>query len=157
MQVPSMGSQQNKAHDKRSSPKQQQKRHQQLWKQYYKQPETFMVVPYTKELSESLKKVCNKHGVQVYFRAGNSIRSLLVALKDNDPILKKSGVIYRYKCDRVECNEEYIRESSRTFRERFKEHQKTPFLIYVLSNITILLYCHYRNLQHSGEGGPEPH
>ena len=56
--------------------------------------------------------------------------------KDQDPILKKSGVIYRYKCGRVDCNEEYIGESSRTFGERFKEHQKAPSPIYDHSNIT---------------------
>ena len=94
------------------------------------------VVPYTKGLIESLKKVCSKHGVQVYFRGGQIIRSLLVAPKDKDPILKKSGVIYRYKCDRVECDEEYIGESSRTFGERFKEHQKAPSPIYDHSNTT---------------------
>ena len=49
-----------------------------------------------------------------------------MAPKDKDPMLKKSGVIYRYKCHRVECDEEYIRKSSRTFGERFKEHQKAP-------------------------------
>ena len=44
--------------------------------------------------------------------------------------MKKSGVIYRYKCNRVECDEEYIGESARNFAERFKEHLKTPFPIY---------------------------
>ena len=70
-----------------------------------------MVVPYTKRLSESLKIGCRKHGVQVHFRGGNTIRSLLMAPKDKDPIIKKSGIIYRYKCDRVECDDEYIGES----------------------------------------------
>ena len=49
---------------------------------------------------------------------------------------EKSGVIYRYKCDRVECNEEYIGESSRTFGERFKEHLKPPSPIYDHFNTT---------------------
>ena len=49
--------------------------------------------------------------------------------KDKDPILKESGIIYRYKCDRVEYDEEYIAGSARTFAERFKEHQKAPSLI----------------------------
>ena len=49
---------------------------------------------------------------------------------------EKSGVICRYKCDRVDCDEEYIGESSRTFGERFKEHQKAPFSIYDHYNIT---------------------
>ena len=30
-----------------------------------------MVVPYFKGVSESLKKICGKHGVQVYFKGGN--------------------------------------------------------------------------------------
>ena len=68
-------------------------------------------------MSESLKKVCSKHGVQVYFKGGNTIKNLLMAPKDQDPIQKKSGVIYRYKCDRVECDEDCIGESSRAFGE----------------------------------------
>ena len=49
----------------------------------------YIVVPYYKGLSESLKRMCNKHGVQVYFKGGNTIRSLLMAPKDKDPMLKK--------------------------------------------------------------------
>ena len=98
-----------------------------------------MVVPYYKGVSESLKKICGKHGVQVYFKGGNTIKSLLVAPKDQDPILKKSGVIYRYKCGRVDCNEEYIGESLRTFGERFREHQKAPSPIYDHSNISLVI------------------
>ena len=94
------------------------------------------MVPYYKGLSESLKRTCNKYGVQVYFKGGNTIRSLLMAPKDKDPMMKESGVIYRYKCDRVECDEEYIGESSRTFGERFKEHQKAPSPIFDHYNTT---------------------
>ena len=74
-------------------------------------------------------------GVQMFFRGGVTIKNLLMAPKDQDPMLKKSGVIYRYKCDRVECDEEYMGQSSRTFGERFKEHQKAPSLIYDHYNI----------------------
>ena len=86
----------------------------------------YIVVPYYRGLSESLKKVCSKHGVQVYFKGGTTIKNLLMAPKDQYPIQKKSGAIYRCKCDRVECDEEYIGESSRTFGERFREHLKAP-------------------------------
>ena len=44
---------------------------------------TYMVVPYVKGLSESLENVCRKHGVQVYCKGGNTIKSLLMAPKDN--------------------------------------------------------------------------
>ena len=49
---------------------------------------------------------------------------------------EKSGVIYRYQCYRVECDEEYNGESSRTFGERFREHLKAPSSIYDYHNIT---------------------
>ena len=74
--------------------------------------------------------------MQVYFKGGTSIKKLLMAPKDKDPIQKKSGVIYRYKCDRVECDEDYIGESSRTFGERFREPLKAPFPIFDHLNIT---------------------
>ena len=74
--------------------------------------------------------------MQVYFRRGKTIKDLLVAPKDNDYITKRIGIIYRYNCDRLECDEEYIGESARTFGERFREHLKAPSPIYDHSNIT---------------------
>ena len=50
----------------------------------------YMMVTYYKGLSESLKRACSKHGVQVYFKRGITIKNLLVAPKDKTPILKKS-------------------------------------------------------------------
>ena len=38
----------------------------------------YTVVPYYKGMSESLKKICGKHGVQVYFKGGHTIKSLLM-------------------------------------------------------------------------------
>ena len=95
---------------------------------------SYMVVPYYQGHSESIKRSCKKYGVQVHFKGGLNIRNLLMAPKDKDHILKKSGVIYRYRCDRVECDEEYIGESTRTFTERFKEHLKAPSPIHDHSN-----------------------
>ena len=45
-------------------------------------------------------------------------------------------LIYGHKCDRVECDEEYIGESSRTSGERFKEHLMVPSPIFDHYNIT---------------------
>ena len=72
----------------------------------------------------------------MYFKGGTTIKNLLVNPKDKDPMMKKSGVIYSYKCGRVECEDEYIGESSRTFGERFKDHQKTPSPIFDHFTIT---------------------
>ena len=46
----------------------------------YQKP--YMGVPYYEGLSESVKRTCNKHGVQVYFRGGVTIKNLLMAPKD---------------------------------------------------------------------------
>ena len=100
------------------------------------QKKSYIVVPYYSGLSESIKNIGRKFGVQVYCKGGTTIKNLLMAPKDKDPIQKQSRVIYRYQCDRVDCDEEYIRESSRTFGERFKEHVKPPSPIYHHSNIT---------------------
>ena len=72
----------------------------------------------------------------MYFKGGITIKNLLMPPKDKDPIQKQSGVIYRYQCDRVDFDEEYTGESSRTFGERFREHLKPPSPIYDHSNIT---------------------
>ena len=85
-----------------------------------------IVVPYMKGLSESCKNICRRHGIEMHFKWANTIRQLLVHPKDKDNIQKKSGVIYRYKCGRVDCEDEYIGESGRTFAERFREHMKSP-------------------------------
>ena len=72
----------------------------------------------------------------MYFRRGNTIRDLLVNPKDKDTILQKSGVIYRDKCGRVVCDEEYIGESGITFAERFREHMRALSPIHDHHNTT---------------------
>ena len=52
-------------------------------------PKSYMVLPYVKGLSESMKNVGKKHGIQTYFRGGNTIKSLLMTPKDKDHITKK--------------------------------------------------------------------
>ena len=87
-------------------------------------------------MSESCKNICRKHGVEMYFKGGHTIRDLLMHPKDKDNILQKSGVIYRFRCGRVDRNEEYIEESGRIFAQRFREHMKAPSPIHDHHNIT---------------------
>ena len=95
-----------------------------------------MVVPYTKASIESFKNIYDKMGIQVHFEGGNTIRIPLVAPKDKDNNTEKSGVIYRSKGDRLECNKEYTRESERTSGERLKEDFRAPSPIYDHINTT---------------------
>ena len=45
-------------------------------------------------------------------------------------------MIYRYKCGRADCVDEYIGESGRTIAERFREHMRAPSPIHDHFNIT---------------------
>ena len=90
----------------------------------------YIVVPYMKGLSERCKNICRRHGTEMHFKGANTIRQLLVHAKDKENILKKSRVIYRYKCGRVDCEDEYKGESGRTFAERFRKQLRPPSPIY---------------------------
>ena len=48
-----------------------------------------ITVPYNQGLSESLKNICKRYGIQVYFKSGKTIKGELVAPKDKDHITKK--------------------------------------------------------------------
>ena len=89
-----------------------------------------MVIPYYQGMSDSLQKTWRAYGVHVYFQGGHTIKNVLMAPKDQDAIHNKSGIIYIYHCDRVECAEEYIAESCRTFDDSFQEYLETPCPIY---------------------------
>ena len=80
-----------------------------------------MAVPYTKVLSKA-STTCDRMRVQVHFKGSNTIRNFLVAPKDRHNSTQKSAVIYRCKCDRLECDEEYIGESERTLEDGLREH-----------------------------------
>ena len=67
---------------------------------------SYITVPYNKGLNESFKNICKRYGIQVHFKCGKTIKDELVAPKDKDHITKKRGIIYRFKCDSLECDEE---------------------------------------------------
>ena len=56
---------------------------------------------------------------------------MLVRPMYHDPKEKKSGVIYKYQTGAIDCGEEYISKTSRTLRERYKEHLREPLPIQV--------------------------
>ena len=97
---------------------------------------SYIVVPYMKGLGETCRNICRRYGVEVYFRGGSTIRDLPVHPKDKDTIHKKSEVIYKYRCGRVDGEEEYIGESGRTFGERYREHMRAPSPIMDHQNTT---------------------
>ena len=72
----------------------------------------------------------------MHFKGDNTIKNLLRHPKDSHTILQKSGVIYRFRCGRVDCEEEYIGECGRTFAESFSKCMKAPSPIHDHHNTT---------------------
>ena len=63
-----------------------------------------MVVSYTRGFSEKFQEHWQKQSIQVYFKEDSTKKNLLVAPAKKTPMTQKSEMIYRYKCDRVECD-----------------------------------------------------
>ena len=93
-----------------------------------------IVIPYTQGLCESIRKICGRYGIQTHFKGGRTIKSLLVSLKDKDPMVIQRDAIYWYQCGDLACDDEYLGETSRTFGERYKEHLKDPSPIHHHNN-----------------------
>ena len=69
-----------------------------------------IIVRYSQGICDSFKTICQKYGVQVHFKGETALKNLLVSPKDKDTITKKSSLIYWFKCDKIDCEDEYIRE-----------------------------------------------
>ena len=56
-----------------------------------------IVIPYTQGLCESIKKICGRYDIQTYFKGINTIRNILVSLKDKEHMVSQSGAIYWFQ------------------------------------------------------------
>ena len=64
------------------------------------------------------KRTCNNMGILLHFKGTNIIKTLLMSPKNRDSKLQKSGVIYKFKCPHIKCQEEYVGKSGRCFWDR---------------------------------------
>nr|CAH8860870.1 unnamed protein product [Trichobilharzia regenti] len=80
------------------------------------------VVPYRKETSDEIKRILNEHNIRVYFRASNTLRSLLVKVKDKIEQENQQNCVYQINCG--DCNAVYVGETSRQVNIRMKEHKQ---------------------------------
>ena len=83
----------------------------------------YAVLPYMKGTIERLQRVFRKHNVQLFSKAGYTIRNALVSPKDKLSDGEQCGIIYKYKCQ--VCEDTYVGETGTSLGERIKEHQKS--------------------------------
>ena len=96
-------------------------------------------LPYIQGLSEELQRLCKQHGVNVFHKPINTIRSMLVHPKDKTDKKDKCGSVYNVPCG--SCDDFYVGETVRALGTRFAEHVKTDKQSAVLE--------HQKNTGHS--------
>ena len=79
-------------------------------------------LPYVQGLSERLSKTFRQHGVSVYHKPVNTLRSILVHPKDKTPKDKKCGGHIRDNMRSGPCTRVHLGETKRPLGKRFKEH-----------------------------------
>ena len=89
-------------------------------------------LPYLKGLSEHLQRTFKQHGVSVYHKPINTIRSHLVHPKDKSDPNKRAGIVYDIRCGT--CDQHYIGETGRPMNKRMDEHRK-------LNNSAVFEHC----------------
>ena len=78
------------------------------------------IIPYSKGLSEEIRRVLRRFRIKTAFRSGLSLGRLLTKVKDPSPIEDRSGAVYKIKCL---CGDYYIGETGRSTNIRIKEHK----------------------------------
>ena len=95
----------------------------------------YIFVPCIQGMGENWEKYLQKTWGRNVFQGRQHHQGPPGSPQDRDTILQKGGVLYRFMCGRVDCDEEYIGESGRAFAERFREHMKAPSPIHDHHNI----------------------
>ena len=61
-----------------------------------------ILIPYVQGICESLKNMCGKHGVTVYFKGQQTLKNILMSPKDKDSMVNKNSDIDIYCCGRID-------------------------------------------------------
>lgn len=86
-------------------------------------PRGYVVLPYIKGVSERLQRCFQKRQINLYHKAGQTLRQVLVHPKDKMKPSEQCGVVYQADCQ--VCGDSYIGETERSLGERVDEHEKS--------------------------------
>ena len=68
-----------------------------------------LYLPYIRQTSEHIQRVCKRIGVKTVFRSSGTLRGSLMKVKEPRPPLLKKGVVYKVPC--MDCSKAYIGET----------------------------------------------
>ena len=85
---------------------------------------TLAVIPYISGISDRIKKIYKKHGINTCFKPSNTLRSKLVKVKDKTPHDKTSNIVYGIKCEGKDCDATYIGETKQALSKRMNQHKR---------------------------------
>ena len=106
---------------------------------------SYMVVPYYRGLSRSLKKVCNRQRVQVYFKGGNTIKNLLVERprsnleEDMGQSIDTNVIGWIVMKNTLESPQEFLERGSRNIRRHLPQYLTILTPLVSTSPLIILL------------------
>ena len=86
------------------------------------EPQVTLLLPYVRGLSERLEKACTSHGVKAIFKCQNTLKQLLVRVKQKTPEEKKKEAVYKVPCNY--CSKVYIGETKRALKIRVNKHKQ---------------------------------
>lgn len=78
-----------------------------------------IVITYHRGISEKIKRILNKHNINVVFKSGLSLQNIFNKNKRTD--LDKSCVVYEIHC--YDCDAKYVGETKRNLKFRIREHK----------------------------------
>jgi hypothetical protein len=78
------------------------------------------VLPFVQGTTEKIKRVLERHNINVAIRPVSTLRNYLMKPKDKLPHLDQTGVVYSIPCQ--DCDVKYIGETGRALGTRIKEH-----------------------------------
>ena len=80
-----------------------------------------LFLPYEGGYGEKIKRIAKKHGIDVVFTRGKTLKQKLTTSKGQK--LDKQGVVYSLNCKNKRCKMEYIGQTGRQLKCRIKEHE----------------------------------
>ncbi|XP_046753069.1 uncharacterized protein LOC124416189 [Diprion similis] len=82
-----------------------------------------ILLPYVQGLSENLKGYLKKFNIKVVHKTQNTSARIFTRLKDTDPTMLHSNLVYKLDC--LNCENAYIGQTSQHLKKRINDHRYT--------------------------------